>query len=155
MGMVSHVFTETSPAAASTVASSAAVTNSTVAGVAIGLLDGMTCLQIFAALVGATGGTLDVYLQNSPDFGVSWQDYAHWPQLAAGAAAVKYTMNVSAYAQSVTMLTPVGVDLTPSLGANTCVGGTWGDRFRLVFVAGAGTSVGAAVSVRIVGQKSP
>lgn len=155
MGMASYIFTETSPAAPGTTPSSAVVTNSTVAGVAYGLLDGMTCLQIFAALVGATGGTLDVYMQTSPDFGQSWQDYAHFPQLAAAAAAVKYTLNVSCNAQNTTMLTPVGVNLVPALAANTCVGGTWGDRFRLLFVAGAGTSAGAAVSVRIVGQKSP
>src|SRR5262249_6183355 len=43
-------------------------------------------LSIFSMLQGATGGTLDVYLQYSPDGGTTWVDYAHFPQVAAGAA---------------------------------------------------------------------
>ena len=36
----------------------------------------------------------------------------------------------------------------------TFLGGAWGDRFRLVMVAGSGTTAGALVSVRIVGQRT-
>jgi hypothetical protein len=148
-------FVETSPSAPGAAASSAAVTGSSgAAGVAMLShdLSSFLSLAIVAQLVGATGGPLDVYLQTSPDQGATWVDFAHLPQLAAGAAAIKYAFAVS---QSGQLLVPavVGVGLTPALAANTVVGGGWGDRLRLVMVAGALTTAGAAVNVTISAQK--
>lgn len=146
-------FAETSPASAGSAASSQAVVNSTgVAGIASGLLDVSEHLFVLAQLVGATGGTLDVYIQTSPDLGTTWVDWAHFPQLAAGAAAIKYAFTVSKGSQ---LLTPtvVGVNNSPALAVNTVVGG-WGDRFRLWMVAGASTSAGAAVNVKITGSRA-
>ncbi len=147
-------FNETSPSAPGTVASSQAVSlSSGPAGVASGQLDDYQALYIDAALQGATGGTLDVFMQNSPDQGVTWFDYAHFAQLAAGAAALIAVASVSAGAQNLT-LTTVGKNLSPVLAAGSVLGGAWGDRFRLVMVAGAGTTVGAPVVIRILGQRT-
>lgn len=144
-------FAETSPAAASTIASSVAVTGSNGAAGILQSdkgLDSFDTLTFYAALVGATGGALDVYVQSSPDQGTTWTDYAHFPQLAAAASAIKYAFSVSRSGQ---LLVPavVGANLTPALAVNTVVGGAWGDRLRLVMVAGTSTSAGAAVSVKV------
>jgi len=106
-------------------------------------------LSIFSTLQGATGGTLDVYLQYSPDGGTTWVDYAHFPQLAAGAAAASRVWNVTKEAQQTT-LTSVGTGTSPALAANSIVGGDWGDRLRVLTVAGAGTTSGAAQTVSII-----
>jgi hypothetical protein len=146
-------FNETSPAAAGTAASSQAVTGSVgPPGVASGQLDDYSAIFIDASLQGATGGTIDVYIQNSPDQGVTWFDYAHFAQLAAAAPTVTYVASVAVGAQNLSLAT-VGKNLVPALAAGTVNGGAWGDRFRLVMVAGAGTSAGAPVAVRIVGQR--
>lgn len=150
------VFTETSPAAPGTAASSVAVTNSTgAAGVAMLAqgLDSFLSLTVVAKLIGATGGTLDVYLQSSPDQGATWVDYAHFAQLAAAAAAIRYTFFVSQGVQSAAPVV-VGIATTPAIAVNTVVGGPWGDRLRLLMVAGAGTSAGAAVNVTVSAQKT-
>lgn len=150
------VFAETSPSAASTAASSAAVAGSSgAAGIAMLAtgLDGYLSLTVVAKLVGATGGTLDIYLQTSPDAGATWVDYAHFPQLAGGAAAIKYEFVVSQGIQTAAPIV-VGINTTPALAANTVVGGAWGDRIRLLMVAGAGTSAGAAVNITISAQKT-
>jgi len=111
-----------------------------------------THLTIIATLTGGTGGTLDVYLQTSFDDGATWVDYAHFPQLTAGAAVTNKVWHVSRRTE-VSSLTAVGVGTTatPSvaLAANTIMGGAWGDRMRAVYVAGAGTSAGAAQVIKI------
>jgi hypothetical protein len=151
-------FAETSPAAASTVASSQPVTGTGANGAAGVLqtsldLESFDALTIYASLIGATGGTLDVYLQTSIDEGTTWDDYAHFTQLAAGAGAIKYKFAVSRAGQ---LLVPVavGINLTPALAAGSVVGGEWGDRMRLVMVAGASTTAGAAVSVKISASRA-
>lgn len=150
-----YKFTETSPAAPGGAASSQVVTGSgpnVLAGVAQYNLDAATGLFVVAQLVGATGGPLDVYLQHSPDYGLTWVDYAHFTQLAAAAPAVKYQFAVSSSAQVLTPVT-VGINNAPALAAGTVVGGAWGERFRLWMVAGALTTVGAPVSVTLVATR--
>ena len=149
-------FNETSPATPSTgTASSVQVIGAPTtapAGVLTGVqLDGFGGLAIAADLVGATGGTLDVYIQTSPNGGTTWFDYAHFTQLTNGNAAVRYAFAVSPSG----LLTPsvVGINLTPALAAGVCIGGAWGDRMRLVFVAGTGTTAGAPVKVYVSGQR--
>jgi hypothetical protein len=106
-------------------------------------------LSIFSTLQGATGGTLDVYLQYSPDGGTTWVDYAHFPQLVAGAGATSRVWNVAKDAPQPT-LTSVGTGTSPALAANSILGGDWGDRLRVLAVAGGGTSAGATQTVLIV-----
>lgn len=118
-------------------------------------LNQFDAICIVATLAGATGGTLDVYLQACvDDLGTNWVDYAHFPQLAAGAASSTKVWTVSRAAQQATLTTVgTGTATTASvaLAANTIVGGEFGDRLRVVLVAGAGTSGGTAVVIRIFG----
>jgi hypothetical protein len=134
-----RVFTisDTSPAAAST------VVGSQVAG--MGEFD---YVRIDAALVGATGGTLDVYLQRMIKPG-AWADWIHFAQLAAGASAIRYSA-MAGHGLSTTITTSNrGSDATPgvTLAAATFLGGHPGDVVRAVYVAGASTSAGAAVVI--------
>jgi len=113
----------------------------------IGGLDEADWLHIVATVTGATGGTLDVYLQISPDAGTTWVDYIHFPQLAAAAAAVSYSYT-SALNNA---LTVVGTALVPALAANSAAGGWWGKQMRAVCVAGAGTVAGAVQTMIVTG----
>lgn len=144
------VFNETSPAAAGVAASSQPVgsgPNFFPPGVA-GPLDNADGVDVLAELVGAAGGTLDLYLQTSPDSGTTWVDAIHFPQLASGAGAIKYRATLSPHPQSTSDApVAVGTGLSPALAVDTVVQGTGFDRCRLVTVAGAGTTAGAAVKV--------
>ncbi len=155
MALAAFAFSETSPAAAGTAASAVAVMGSASyapAGVAVPF-DDYESLNVVAELVGATGGTLDVYLQVSPDQGVNWFDFAHFPQLAGSASAIKYTLTASLYSP-LTVPIVIGKNLVPALAVNTFVNGAMGDRMRLLMVAGTSTSVGAAVKVSLVAQRT-
>ena len=124
----------------------------TAAGTVISGLDDFQSVVLFLTIQGATGGTLDVYLQFYD--GVNWIDFAHFTQLAAGGAAVSYVVPINR-APRPADATPVvtGSDLTPALAADTIIHGTLTDRVRMVFVAGAGTSVGAAQVMTVVGTE--
>lgn len=157
MPLGQFLFTETSPNAPGTVASSQVVANSASwapAGVAAPL-DDYDSVGIDADLKGATGGTLDVYVQQSPDQGVTWYDIVHFTQLTNGNAAVKYSAPIS-QATNTTAPQAVGQNLTPALGGASAsvVNGAFSDRMRLVMVAGTGTTQGAAVVVRLSPQRS-
>jgi hypothetical protein len=155
MSLASFVFLETAPAAPGMAASAQVVQGSAnyfPAGVA-GPLDDFEALQLVAELVGNTGGTLDVYVQTSPDQGVNWFDFAHFAQLNAGAAAVRYVLTASLYTQNTAPIA-VGKNLAPALAANTFVNGAFGDRVRLLMVSGTGTTAGAAVKVSVVAQRT-
>lgn len=139
---------ETSPSAAGTVVGANQISG----------LDKLDSLMVYANIQGGTGGTLDVYLQTlmhctgSGDTG-TWVDYAHFAQLASGAAATKRVWSVARQAQ-VTTITTVGTDASPALAANTILGGEWGSFWRFVFVAGASTSAGASQNVWVFGSVS-
>lgn len=120
----------------------------TTAGTAVTDLGGYRSMTIYAALQGATGGTLDIYLQVSPDGGTTWVDYAHFAQLAGGAAAIYRVWTVSRSAQQTSIAT-VGTGTSPALTANSVVGGEWTDQMRVVHVAGAGTSSGAVQTIKL------
>ena len=133
-----------------TISETSPATASTVAGSVVPTLDRYAYLMIDAELVGATGGTLDIYLQRrvtKSDGTDVWYDWLHFPQLSAGASAVKYTVTPTATAGIVT----VGKDTSPALAANTCIGGHPGEALRALYVAGSGTSAGAAVVINITG----
>lgn len=123
----------------------------TTAATALTGLGGFSSLDVFATLTGATGGTLDVYIQYSSDLGTTWVDYAHYTQIAAAAGAVSKLFTVSRYGQQTT-ITTVGTGTSPSLAANTVIGGDWGDRLRVVFVSGAGTTAGATQVITITAK---
>lgn len=103
-----------------------------------------------ADLVGITGGTLDVYIQRQVQNNV-WADWAHFPQLAAAAAAINYSCNPI----GVLPIVAIGLGTTAApgvaLAANTCLGGHPGDKIRAVLVSGAGTSAGAAQTIYVTG----
>lgn len=98
-----------------------------------------------ATITGATGGTLDVYVQHSAD-NVVWDDYIHFPQAAAAAAAVSYSYDPALNDSIVT----VGGGTTPALAAGSVAGGHPMDYLRVLYVAGASTSAGAAQSVKVL-----
>jgi len=133
---------DTSPASASTVA-----------GSIIRGLDQFDWFTIDADLVGATGGTLDVYLQRligDPSTSTTWRDWLHFPQLAAGASAIKYTAGTGPNSGIVV----VGTNTSPALAANTAVAGHPGYALRALYVAGASTSAGAGVAISLTGWRS-
>lgn len=141
--------TGTSPAAAGQAAVGNAATT----------LDQYDDFSVTASLVGATGGTLDVYLQRRVDnAGTVWADWIHFPQLAAGAAAVVYAAAAmpppAATATVIGTTAQNGTTGAPALAVNTVVGGHPGDAVRVLCVAGASTTVGAAVAVYIKGVKA-
>jgi hypothetical protein len=129
--------TATSPASATTAAATESFKN----------LPRFDWLVIDADLQGATGGTLDVYLQRKAPGTDQWYDYAHYAQLTAGGAAVSYTIQPLA----IQGITTVGKGTSPALVAGTCTGGHPGEEMRILFTAGAGTSAGAAQTIRLSG----
>jgi len=137
-----QVLSDTSPSAASSAAGTSR---------AYGLAD-CDSVTVIGSLVGATGGTLDVYIQTSHDDGTTWFDWAHFAQLASGAAAIKAMFHQGR--DNNASVTTVGTGTTPALAASTVVGGGWGNQMRLAFTAGASTSAGAAIAVTIVGNKN-
>lgn len=106
-------------------------------------------LVVDAALAGGTGGTLDVYLQRKLATN-EWVDWIHFPQLAAGATK-KYTLAITDGGGALIAEVGGGSDGTPgvALAANTAVNVMPGDDVRIVFVAGDGTSAGAAQKITI------
>lgn len=155
--IVNFTFSETSPASATTAASSNAVLSaaSYLPGGVAGPLDDTETLEIVAELVGATGGTLDVYVQSQAEDGQPWYDVIHYPQLLAGAAAAIYRASITQHPESTSdSPTVVGKNTTPQLAANKIVQGKAFNRLRLLFVAGAGTSAGAAITVNVYGQRT-
>ncbi len=142
MSTQKFTITDTSPAAASTVVGSIARN-----------LNGFDSYIVSAALVGATGGTLDVYLQREigEDGSAVWEDWIHFPQLASGASAVKYVVTPTLS----NTIVAVGRGTSPALAANTCAGGPPTNRVRAVYVAGASTSAGATVSITITASLLP
>jgi hypothetical protein len=137
---VFHV-TDTSPAAASTVV-----------GVGLRGLGRFGSLRIDALLVGATGGVLDIYLQRQVTANV-WVDWCHFVQIAAGGAAARYSLKCSMTDSTTIVAANAGTDTVPAVGlsAATFLGGHPGEGFRLVYVAGASTSAGAAVELYVTG----
>jgi hypothetical protein len=137
------VMTNTSPASAST-----AVGAQTITG-----LDDYDWFEVDGYLQGATGGTLDVYIQRKVATD-TWVDWIHFSQLAAAAAAIKQHVPPNGTLSGITTIGG-GSDATPgvALAAGSACGCHPGDALRMVFVAGAGTSVGASQTLRVRASK--
>jgi hypothetical protein len=108
---------------------------------------------VYADLVGATGGTLDIRLQQDmePATGV-WRDWLSFAQLAAGAAAIK---KAAATTDRNLPAVTVGDGTTPALAATDGNIGRIGSRVRVIATAGASTSVGAAVTIWLICRRHP
>ena len=105
-------------------------------------------LAIIATVRGATGGVLDIYIQDSPD-NVTWFDYWHLTQLSAGAAAKTFCYCPSAS----NAIVEIGSGLSPILAAGAVRGGPWCDWLRVLYVAGASTSAGGAQTARVLAAR--
>lgn len=143
MQVLHGIITGTSPASASTAA----------VGSPLHGMEQFDSIQIAAEVQGGTGGTLDLYVQASWDGGTTWWDFAHLPQLAAGAAAIKYMINAPGMGSAT--MTVIGKGTTPAMAVNTVSGGigAWGKSIRVLAVAGASTSAGAAQTFTVHGLR--
>lgn len=110
---------------------------------AAGLLD-YDRLAIISTLTGASGDTLDAYIQRSWD-GTTFYDYAHLPQMAANDPAETH-----AYCPSDTSdIIKVGSGDSPVLAAGEAADGHWGERLRVHLVAGTNTLAGASATFNV------
>lgn len=125
--------------------SSAAATTTVVGGTRFGFENYDFC-NFDAKIVGATGGTVDVYLQKKLTTNV-WADFAHLPQVAAGTTKF-YNFATNLYATTPTN-NGWGTDAAPTvvLAVNTVISGHPGDQLRLVTVTGASVTVAAAITI--------
>jgi hypothetical protein len=131
------VITATSPATETVAASTATISS----------LSDFSWLVFVAELQGATGGTLDVYIQGK--LADTWYDWGHFTQLAAAASAAKYAVQPQANNGAVA----IGSGTSPAIAEGTFLGGYPGDEVRLVFSAGASTSAGAAQTLKVFGRR--
>lgn len=148
------IWSETTPAVASTVASSSKVQGTASylpAGIG-GPMDDSDGIMLAVDIGSPSGGTLDVFVQRSEDQGVSFRDFCHFPQQAAAGAAKSYLVGMSLGTNSPSPFS-IGTG-NGSLSANALVPGAYGDRFRLLFVAGAGTNASTTVKVTACAQRS-
>lgn len=106
-------------------------------------------ITVNAVLTGATGGALNVVVETSPN-GTNWYELVHFPQIAAGAAAASYGVSIQLTGELVAR--GKNNTTTVSLATGTAFGGHWYDRMRVRFVAGSGTSAGAAQQVEVIGR---
>jgi hypothetical protein len=119
--------------------------STTTAGAAFALPLKYDSMIVVGSLAGLTGGTLDIYLQDSPDGGTTWLDCAHFPQVsAAGSVKTSFSLALSS------VFTPIGIGTTGSPGVALAAGAIrpapWcTDTMRIVAVSGGGTSGSAAV----------
>lgn len=116
---------------------------------AVGMFN--TC-SFYVVATGATGGTLDIFIQTSfkqVNASPVWVDVAHLPQLAAGAAAASFAFTLTRWSPSSSAITASlnTTSGTPVLAANTVVPGVLGYLLRVVYKAGAGTTVGGAETI--------
>jgi hypothetical protein len=128
--------------------------STTTIGPSVADLEHYDFLVIDAKVVGATGGTTDVYLQKlvatSPDV---WIDWLHLPQVAAGATKV-FNVASDYLADPYPALVGTGTDdaATPTLEAGVLAHGHPGCCLRLVTVTGSGVTASAVMSVWINGH---
>jgi len=104
-----------------------------------------------ATLTGATGDTLDIYLQRSPDNGSTWIDWLHFPQLAAAASAISHTID-SGSIETGPVTVGTGTSVALAAGAFSCRHP--GTSVRVLFVGGATTSAGAAQVITLTGWQA-
>lgn len=114
-------------------------------------LDRYSHVDVYALLVGATNGTLDVYIQTSYD-GTTYFDVAHFAQLASGAAAIIYQATFPSVRVAAAPIV-VGSNTTSALAAGAATGARLGRKTRIRTVSGVGTTAGAALSFHFIPTK--
>ena len=140
----------------------ASAASTTTGGTPITDLARFETLQILATLTGATGGVSNVYVQISHDYMVNldtatWWDYGHFAQMADGAAAASYVINLARNAPTMQIATiGSGTTASPGVlldagGSGAWIGGPWGHAMRIVEVTGSGVSAGAAQVIKVTG----
>lgn len=102
-------------------------------------------LALFATLTGMSASTLDLYLQETWDGGVTWYDVAHFSQVAAnsGPTVTRLVTSTPSVATPLTIGTGTLTAATPALAAHTFVDAPWGPLLRFVSVTGTGANSGA------------
>lgn len=145
--MRTYVITGTTPAApGNAVIGTIAPDPTLVAPSITGDLSQFESMTITAILQGATGGTLDVYIQSAiDDTGTLWNDFVHYTQIPAAAASSTTRWTTCRWNQSSAAPVVTG-DLV--LAQTQFIPGEWGERIRVKVVAGAGTSAGAPLTIR-------
>lgn len=134
--------------------SSPASASTAVVGSALNGLSECDWFMIDATIIGGTGGTVDAWLQRKVEGTDNWRDWIRFPQVSAASTkhySVQVMSSISIYEVSQGTTASPG---TPTIVANTSIGGHPGDKVRLVVTAGAGTSAGATQTVRIHGWQS-
>ncbi len=139
---------QASPAAPGTVVGLVTGPDTTLASSLVQDWSHFQALRIDAVLTGATGGTLDVYLQSSSDDGATWVDLWHSQSVVALAAAARSLITI---VPTTGIVSTIGAGASPLLAANSVASTHWGSKLRTLFVAGAGTSAGAAQTIKVSG----
>lgn len=124
--------------------------NGTAAATGFVKVDNFSAIRVVGILQGATGDTLDVYLQASWNGGTTWWDIGHFVQMAAAAAVTTRTVTYAREQQN-TSTVAIGGGASPALAANTFLGGDFGGLIRAYFVPGASTTQGATQTIHILG----
>jgi hypothetical protein len=154
--LLQFIFSETSPTVAGTAVSSKSVASAAsylAAGIA-GPVDDSFGMQITAVVANPSGGSLDLYVQSSPDDGTHWFDQVHFTTFASGTGGTQVA-TLSAISQPASAApVAIGSGTTPSLANSTVVQGMGFNRLRLIMVAGSGTNAGVAVTVYVVPQRN-
>lgn len=126
-----------------------AAASTTTVGPAVAVGWPQSGLVLVATLTGMSAGTLDLYIQESWNGGATWNDVAHFTQIAANAAAASERLSVSTAGSgtagnSVPVVVGTGTTAAPgvALAAGKFVDGPWGPLVRLVAVTGAGANAG-------------
>jgi hypothetical protein len=110
-------------------------------------LSGIEDAYVILTGTGVTGGATNIYLQDSADGGTTYYDLAGFNQVAAATASIQaMPFALSAYAVA------IGSGASPAIAAGTFRGTRWAPRFRLVSVAGVGTSAGQTFTAKIYGR---
>ena len=143
---LTFTITGTSPSSATTAVIGSAIDTASADGAGNGAgLEEVDSADIVVNTLGATGGTLDLVLQTSPD-NVTFTDWVHLTQIAAAAAAAVQQAESTHSAASNPVA--VGQGTNTVLAATTVAGGP--ERYiRLIGKGGASTTAGAVQTAKI------
>lgn len=136
----SKQITFTSPAAPSTVAVADQFTG----------LAGYSRAKIIAETVGATGGDLNIYLQGWN--GIDWFDVAALPTLEDGDLAAVISGHIGRQDMPpfpFFNFYEIGLNDAPALWEGGVDMGDFGEKLRILCVAGAGTTAGADIAITV------
>jgi len=114
---------------------SAARTASSTASISLsqlGEVDAAVFLLSVSAAATAAGDTLDVYIQQSPDGGTTWDDFVHFTQVLGNGGAKKY---VASWTRSVTPESEMKAPADAGIAAGVlqgAVGNSWRVKWVIV-----------------------